>query len=207
MMIDLPPADPGIEFSIASRGISKGLAQTEGPQVLPKAHVRIGKLQIGGQWKNVSSASADGEAAAFVNASGVLAGFQLSAGASWKFQTGVRGPADSAALELSGAVSRSLGKLGTRLSLVYSPDDLGTTGRSLYGEAGLSLDLGASTRMSASVARRERTGSPDYVAFNGGVTRTLFKGVALDLRYHDTNRSGLGEPYHGRVVASARLSF
>lgn len=207
MMIDLPPADPGIEFSIASRGMSKGLSQTEGPQVLPKAFVRIGKLQIGGQWKNVTSDSADGEAAAFVNASGKLAGFELSAGATWKFQTRVSEPTDSAALELNGSISRTFGKVGTKVSLVYSPDDLGPTGRSFYGEGGLSLDLDKSTRISANVARRERTASPDYVAFNAGVTHTLFKGVALDLRYHDTDRSGLGEQYHGRFVALARLSF
>ena len=33
-MFDLPPPDPGIEFVVASRGMSKGIAQTDGPQAL-----------------------------------------------------------------------------------------------------------------------------------------------------------------------------
>ena len=68
-MFDLPPPDPGIEFVVASRGMSKGIAQTEGPQVVVKPFVQMGPVQLGAQWKNVSSAVAGGESAIFANAS------------------------------------------------------------------------------------------------------------------------------------------
>ncbi len=35
-MFDLPPPEPGIEIVVASRGMSKGVAQTEGPQLVVK---------------------------------------------------------------------------------------------------------------------------------------------------------------------------
>ena len=68
MPFDLPPPDPGFEISVASRGMSKGIAQTDGPQVIVRASARSGVLEAGGQWKNVSSDTAWGEAAIFVNA-------------------------------------------------------------------------------------------------------------------------------------------
>ena len=72
-MFDLPPPDPGIEVVIASRGISKGLAQTDGPQMLVRPEVAFGPVYIGGYAKNVTSATLDGEA-------GPVAGFRTSAG-------------------------------------------------------------------------------------------------------------------------------
>ena len=43
MIFDLPPPDPTLEISVASSGYSKGLAQTDGMQVLirPESGVRL----------------------------------------------------------------------------------------------------------------------------------------------------------------------
>jgi hypothetical protein len=43
MFFGLPPADPGIELTVASHGMSKGLGQTEGPQIVPRAFARFGR--------------------------------------------------------------------------------------------------------------------------------------------------------------------
>jgi len=93
-MLDFPPLDPGIEIVVASRGISKGIAQTEGPQLVARPFVQMGPVQLGSQWKNVSSAVAGGEAAVFANVAPKLGPFQLSMGDAYKFQTGVREPTD-----------------------------------------------------------------------------------------------------------------
>lgn len=206
-MWDLPPPDPGFEIVVASRGMSKGIAQTDGVQVIPKAFLQLGPVQVGGQWKNVSSPVADGEAAAFVNYAPKLGAFQLTLGAAYKFQTNVTGNPDDDSFEFTGAVSRKFGKVGLRAGAVYSPDDLGGARRSLYLEGGPSLDIRKTTRLSANIGRRSRRGGADYTSFNVGFSETLVKKLTVDLRYYDTAQSELGEVYRGRVVVSARLGL
>lgn len=206
-MIDLPSPNPGIEIVYASRGMSKGLAQTDGAQVVPKAFVQFGTVQIGGQWKNVTSSAAEGEAAAFAAFAPKIGGFQLSLGAAYKFQTAVHGKTDDDALEFSGSISRRFGKVGLRLGLVYSPDDFGSTRRSLFVDFGQSIDFDKSTRLSGTIGWRERVGSPDYTAFNAGVTRTLVRALSVDLRYFGTAQRRLGDAYKDRAVVSARFTF
>jgi hypothetical protein len=206
MPIDLPPPDPGIEIVVASRGMSKGIAQTDGPQLVAKSFVKSGDLQFGLQWKNVNSKSADGEAAAFVAGSKKLGSLQLSAGVAYKFQTGVRGRTDSTSWEFSAGANRKFGPVTARVNAVFSPDDLGSARRSLFVEAGPAVQLFKGWTASAALGHRSRQRGLDYTAFNIGVNRTL-RWLQLDLRYYDTNRSGVGEPFHERIVASAKLSF
>ena len=197
----------GFEIVVSSRGMSKGLAQTDGVQVIPKAYLQVGDVQVGGQWKNVTSPVADGEAAAFVNYTPKLGQWQLTFGAAYKFQTNVKAETDDDSLEFTAGASRKFGKVSVKGTAIYSPDDLGGARRSLYLEGGMSYDLDNDTRLSANVGRRTRDGGQDYTSFNAGVGRTLFKRLTLDLRYYDTAQSELGETYHGRVVFSGKLGW
>jgi hypothetical protein len=206
-MFDLPPPDPGIEFVIASRGMSKGIAQTEGAQALVRPFVRLGPVQLAAQWKNLSSQVAGGEASAIASVAPKIGQFQLNAGVAYKLQTGVRGPTDNKSWEFTGSVSRKFGRLGMRVAAIYSPDDLGSAERSLFVEAGPTLEIGKSTRISGAIGRRDRVNSDDYTAWNAGVARTMFKGMTLDARYYGTNQSDLGEFLEDRLVVSARMSF
>ena len=206
-MIDLPPLQPHIEISLASQGISKGVRQTEGPQLVVRPELGIGPMTIAGYWKNVDSANAEGEGGLSAGLRHSLGGFDFSVGAAWKFNTSVRGPYDGEAAEFVGTVSRRFGPVTARASLTYSPDELGSTGESFYWEGGATYALRSNTRISAAVSRRERDGGPDYTAFNVGVTQTLWRGISADLRYHDTGENELGEIYEGRVVASLRARF
>ena len=205
-MFDLPPLDPGIEFSVASQGMSKGILQSEGPQFIPRAYVQIGTVQVGGQWKNVTSPVAEGEGALFATWQRKFGVVQLTAGATFKFQTDVAEPTDDQALELNASAGSKWGKFGLRASAVYSPDDFGAAGRSLYVESGPSYDLTKTVRISASVGRRSRRGSLDYTSFNAGISKTVGP-IVVDARYFDTAQSELGKPYRGRIVVSGRLSF
>jgi hypothetical protein len=187
--------------------MSKGIEQADEPQVIPKAYLEVGDLQFGGQWKNVTSATANGEAAAFLNLSRKFGPLALTLGAAYKFQTGARPGTDSDSLEFSGAATRKFGKLTVRMSAIYSPDDLGGTKRSLYVEGGPSLDLSKTLRVSANLGHRSRQRNPDYTAMNIGVTKTMFRSFSIDLRYYQTNRSRLGDIYRRRAVISARWAF
>ena len=206
-MWDLPPPDPGIEFVVATRGMSKGVAQTEGPQLIVKPFVQLGLVQVGAQWKNVSSAVAGGEAAVFANVAPRLGKFQLNLGVSYKFQTGVKEPTDDRSWEFTSGVTRKFGKVSLRISAVYSPDDLGGAKRSIFVEGGPTVEIDKNTRISGAIGRRDRVSGDDYTAFNVGVTRTIFKGVTLDARFYGTNRSDISEFFEDRFVATARMGF
>lgn len=206
-MLDLPPLDPGIEVVVASRGMSKGIAQTEGPQVVAKSFLQLGPVQLGGQWKNVTSSVARGEAAAFINATHKIEQFQLNLGVFYKFQTGVSATTDDKSWEFTGGVSRKFGKVSLRASATYSPDDLGGAKRSIYLDGGPTLEIGKTTRLLATIGHRHRKDGDDYTSFSAGLSKTMFKGVSVDLRWYDTNRHELGENFDGRAVVSARLAF
>ena len=207
MPLDLPPADPGIEIVVASRGMSKGVVQSEGPQLIVKPFVKLGEIQLGAQWKNVTSPVAGGEAALFAALNKEVAKFQLSLQAAYKFQTGVKEPTDDRSWEFTGSVSRKFGKLSLRIGAIYSPDDLGSARQSLVIEGGPTWELDKTMRISAAIGHRERRDGDDYTAFNAGVAKTLFKGVTLDARFYGTNRNDLGINYKERVVVSARMAF
>ena len=205
-MFDLPPPDPGIEISIASRGMSKGISQTDGPQAIGKATVQFGDVQIGGQWKNITATVAEGEAQAFASWQHKFGRVQTSLGATFKLQTGVSSPTDDKAFEVNGSVAPKWGKAGLRVSAVYSPNDLGSTRQSLYLESGASYDLSKAIRLSANVGRRMRKESPDYTSFNAGLSMTL-KMLTLDARYFDTAQGEFGELYKERLVLTGRLAW
>ena len=205
-MFDLPPPDPAAEVLIATRGMSKGLAQTDGPQFLVRGELGFGVLYLGAYAKSVTSPTSDGEAAGLVGFRTKVAGFELSGSAALKRALAPVGKLDSTALEMNGGVSRKIGRVTPRISVTWSPNDLGSTTHTLFAEGGLGFAVDKSTSISAAVGRRERGGGPDYTAFNLGVARTFGK-LTLDARYYDTDKSGLGSPSKGRIVGSARLCF
>lgn len=207
MYLALPPPDPSIEVVVASRGYSKGLAQTDGPQLLVRGEAASGPLFLGAYWKNVTSPVLDGEAGVLVGARGSLSGFDLQGTAAYKHSTGIDGPTDGDAFEFVASASRHFGVATVRLAVTWSPDELGATGKSLYLEAGAGVEIGEGTTASANIGRRERAGGSDYTSFNLGLTQRLTPNVIAELRYYDTAQSALGDTYRGRLVASARLRF
>lgn len=206
-MFALPSPDPGIEITAFSQGMSKGLRQTDGVQILVRPEVAIGPAFVAGYYKNVTSPTADGEAAFLAGLRRRTAGFDLSASAAYKWNSGARLQADRDAFEFSLSASRRFGRITPRIGLTYSPDDLGGTRASLYAEAGVSVALFAGATASANVARRSRDGGPDYTAFNAGASYTITRNLSAELRYYDTAQSRLGVIYEPRLVASARLHF
>ena len=159
------------------------------------------------QYKNISSPTAAGESAFGIGWKGKAAGFDIGASVAWKRLIGLDGQVDPDSWEFVPSVSRKFGPLTAKLSLTYSPNDLGRTGESAWVETGASWKLDGKTSLVANVGRREREGGTDYTAFNAGVTRTLFKGITADLRYYDSARSELGGPFEGRVVGTLRARF
>jgi uncharacterized protein (TIGR02001 family) len=206
-MLDLPPPDPSLEIVIASQGMSKGLRQTEGVQLVVRPEVAFGHAYAGLLAKNVTSPVTDAEGQAFVGYRTHAGGFELNASIGYHHQLGVHGRTDADRFEFTASAARPIGPVTPRLAATYSPDDFGATRQSLYLEGGASVSVFPGASLSANLARRERGGAPDYTAFNAGVSYSFPRNVTLDLRYYDTTRSGLGEIYEPRVVGSVRLRF
>lgn len=205
-MFDLPPPVPVIEFNLATTGISKGLAQTDGPQLRVQGELAFGPIYVGAYAKNVDSSTSDGEAAALVGVRTEAAGLDLRMSAAWKRAIDPVPGSDVNALEVQASASRKMGRVTPRLSLTWSPDDVGGTGRTLFAETGASYRLANAFSASAAVGRRERTGGDDYTAWNAGLAWTPARPLTLDLRYYDTD-GGETFPYRARVVMSGRLKF
>jgi uncharacterized protein (TIGR02001 family) len=205
-MAFLPPPVPVIEFNLASTGMSKGIAQTKGPQALVRGELGFGALFVGAYVKNVSSSTTDGEAAALVGVRTKAAGLDLVASAAWKRAVDPAPGSDRNALEVSAAASRKIGRVTPRLSVVWSPDDLGGTRSTVFAEAGASYRFTPTLSASAAVGRRERQGGANYSAWNAGLTWDAWKHLTVDLRYYDTD-AGSAQPYRPRAVVSARARF
>lgn len=197
---------PSFEVVLASRGISKGLAQTTGPQFLARGELAFGDFYIGSYVKNVDSSSSNGEAAGLVGVRKKLGGFDFNLSAAWKRAISPTPGSDKNALEVSGSASRKMGRFTPRVSVVWSPDDLGGTKRTVFAEAGGSYSLAKQLALSAAIGRRERSGGPDYTAWNAGLAWTANKHLIFDARYYDTD-GGNAQPYRARGVVSARLKF
>jgi hypothetical protein len=205
MLLGLPPADPGFEFLAASHGMSEGLLQTEGPQVIPRATLRMGAVQVGAQWRNISSPIASGIAAFFVKWTRKRGRTQMELALFDRYRTGARGPVDRQAWEIDGAVRHSFGKVGLRVIGEYSPKEF-ETGQSSYVEGGANIEVAKGASLSANVGRRLRSGAPDYTTFNAGLTQVV-GGVSLDARLYGTNHSERGARYQTRLIVSARVTL
>jgi uncharacterized protein (TIGR02001 family) len=206
-MIDLPPPQPHFEFLLASEGMSKGLAQTEGGQALARLEVDAGGFLAGGQLKNITTPDAEAEAGLFLGYRGRLGRVEIAGTVSYKAWLWRHRPADAEAVEFNLAASRSWGRLTPRVAVSYSPDDLGTTGASLFLEAGITFRLVERLSISALAGRRERSAQPDYTAFGVGMTFSITRNFSADLRYYDSDRSALGRSYRERLVLALRARF
>jgi hypothetical protein len=206
-MLDLPPPDPSLEIVIASQGMSKGLRQTEGVQVIARGEVALGHAYAGLLVKNISSPVADAEAQAYLGYRARAAGFELNGSIGFHRQLGAGPAADGNRFEFQASVSRPIGAVTPRLSAVFSPDDFGATRRSLYVEGGASVAVFRGASLSVNLGRRERVGGPDYTSFNAGVSYAPTHWLNADLRYYDTAQSALGPIYEPRLIGSVRLRF
>ena len=206
MPFGLPPLDPAIELFVASHGMTQGLSQSDGPQIIPRAYLRMGQVQVGAFWRNIDSQVASGIGVLFARASVKRQSTQADFVVLYRTRTGARRPTVLHAWELDTTVRHSFGRVGVRVNAEYAPREF-ELGPSLFVEIGPTLRLAKGTNLFANLGRRERSGAPEYTAINFGISGAVGKKLVIDGRYYATDRSRLGPRYHGRLVFSARLSL
>lgn len=205
--MDLPPPHPAIEISVATRGMSKGTAQTEGPQIVVRPQLSLGGAFLMAYAKNVSSPSAGWETGAGVGARRHMATVDWTVSLTLKKLFGMPSGIDDDAIEVAISGARKFGSLGTQVTVYLSPDELGTSGSSLYGEASATLLVAPGLNALASLGVRKRAGGPNYTTMSAGISQALVPGVRAEVRYYDTTRKQLGEAYKGRLVAAVRVAL
>lgn len=203
----LPPSPPTIQVSVASRGISKGIEQTDGPQAVVQAELPVGPIYFAVSAKNVTSTTAKGKGGLTAGIRTKFAGLNLSASATWGIAISPVSGSDSQSLELAGSLARKFGNCKPQLSMIWSPDDLGSTQRSFFYEASAAYSVSSKTSIGAAVGRRERTGGLDYTEFNLGITHKLIPHITADLRYYGSDKHNLGYTYQPGLIASVRVKL
>lgn len=202
-----PPPDPGIEIVLATKGMSKGLSQTDDAQLVVRGELAFGSFFLGGLAKNLDAPNTEGELQFSAGGKTKLAGFDVTVSAAAKKWVDTTGHPDDVAAELNFTASRAFGKLTPRVQVIYSPDDLGSTTHSTFAEAGLGFKIHPKLQLSANLGRRERGNSPDYWAGNVGAAFTISRNFTAELRYYDTDKSNLDEPFERRLVGAIRAKF
>jgi hypothetical protein len=205
--MDLPPPVPAFHVELSSIGMSKGVAQTTGPQFLANGEIDVGSAYVGIYTKNIDSSSWNGEVGGVVGVRTTVRGFNLAVSALVKRELNATPGSDPTALELSASLGRRIGRFTPNMMVIWSPNDTGPTRQSYYVEANVDYALSPTVSIRSGVARHQQAGAIDYTAWNAGATWTPSKHFAFDARYYDTSGGDGTQPYRARLVVAGTLSF
>ena len=89
----------------------------------------------------------------------------------------------------------------------YVPDSYSGIDHSLYYEVNAAFSPTAKVSLSGAVGHQTFDGPGDYVTWNVGAAYALTDNLAVDLRYHDTDKHRFGKIYDSRVVLSLQATF
>lgn len=199
----------GLDVGVASQYTGKGLGKSN-EKVAPFAKAEVG---FGDGYASVFVSDAAGsqgfdmEIVSTVGWRSKAAGLDFDLGVVNRDLPGARAGVDDNFWEYQADASRKLGAVATRLRVNYSPDGFAATKQAWWVELQGTVAVAANTKVSAAVANRMADGGVDYNAWNVGAKHKLTDAFAVDLRWYDTDRHSVGEPYEGRLVAAATYSF
>jgi hypothetical protein len=197
---------PVLQVSIFSSGNTKGIAQTRDAQVIGRAELDAGDFYVAAYAKNVTAPTWDGEAAAIIGLRTKWEGFNLAASATLRQALDAKLGTDATEPEFAASIARPIGRVTPILSIIYTPDELGSSKESIYVEGGASYKISKTVTASAGIGRRQRVLAIDYTAWNAGFSWNPAKHFTVDARYWDTDGPNVW-PYKRRVVVSGIAKF
>lgn len=200
-----------VEFTagVASENVGKGLGKSEGePSVSGAVEVAQGDFYASFSASTVDMAQgADSELVSTIGYAPKIGAYSFDFSAMHKTLSGSAPGYDNRFMEYQADASRSLGPVGLRMRVNYSPDGSGGTGEAWWLELQGGVALDARSRATVAVGERITDGGTDYVAWNAGVKRKLTDELAVDVRWYDTDGHAFGERYEGRLVAALTLTL
>lgn len=203
----LPPAQPELEISVASNGMSKGISQTSGPQVVGRGKLDWGHITVAALAKNVTAENSDAEVQFSIGGSFAWAGTNVTGSVAYKRAITSIGDADDQAVELGLGASHPLDRLVARAQILVSPNDLGSAKGSIYAELGVDWPASPRLNVGGSIGRRERGNQVDYNFANLGISYALGRRFIAEVRGYATDKSGSGDRYKPRLVGTVRARF
>ena len=130
-----------------------------------------------------------------------------AASVEYSSSTGNEPLARTQTVKWSGPGAPTIGPASARLQVQYSPDSAGATEALTWVEGRLGWAFTPRLDGTVALGRREQDNSPDYTAWNAGVTYALTDALALDVRYYDTDAAEFGEQYEDGLVAELAYAF
>lgn len=198
-----------VQLGVASEYIGKGVGKSAGdPSVNGTVAVSQGAF-YGSVFASTAKLSqgSDAEIIAALGWRPKAAGFAFDLSVMNRDLPGTRAGVDANYWEYQADASRKFGPVATRLRVNYSPDGFAATREAWWVELQGAVAVGPRTRLSAAIGDRSTDGGADYTAWNLGLKQGLTEGLAVDLRWHDTDRHDLGANYDSRLVGALTFSF
>lgn len=204
-------ADPEFDgqVGVASEYIGKGIGKSAG-EIAWSGQFEVSQgdfhASVFASTAELSQGS-DAEIITTVGWAPEIAGFEVDLAVLNRDLPGTAAGVDSNYWEYQADVSRSVGPVSGRFRVNYTPDGFARTKEAWWVEAQAAYKISGKTKASAAVATRRAHGGADYAAWNVGVKQKLTDAVSLDLRWYDTDKHDLGEPYEGRLVGALTFAF
>jgi hypothetical protein len=154
----------------------------------------------------VTAPTWDGEAGAVLGVRTKLSSFNIAASATLRQAIDAKPGTDATVPEFAASVARPIGRFTPILSIIYTPDELGSSKESIYVEGGGSYKIAKTLTASAGIGRRQRVLAIDYTAWNAGIAWNPSKHFTFDARYWDTDGPSVW-PYKRRFVVSGIAKF
>ena len=202
---------PSVSFSVtgSTNYEWRGVSQSDNhAAVFATAQVDYGGFYAGAGTENVDFAGIDQEY-------DLWAGYALPLDKDVTLNVGVvrygyvDAPVDIDTLEVKGALSAKLGKLGLTGTVYHTWDYFGTTADATYFEASASYPLTDKLGLSGAFGHQTVNSLFDYNTWNLGASYEVIKGGKIDVRYHDTDDEGalFGNRGKARLVGSFTMAF
>lgn len=205
----LPDPEFSGQIGVATENVGKGLGKSDGEaSVSGSVAAALGDFyaELGGSTVDLSG-GADSEVVTTLGYAPEFGGFEFDFSAMHKVYTGTVSGYDNRFMEYQTDVSRDVGPVGVRLRVNYTPDGSGGTEEAWWIEAQGGVALDARTKATVAVGERITDTGAEYTAWNAGVKRKLTDGIALDVRWYDTDQHALGERYEDRLVGALTYAF
>ncbi len=133
--------------------------------------------------------------------------YGIDASAYYKYSTGMPAGRDRDMFEYRLDITRRQGRASVRVRIDYTPDVQGRPDAAWWVEGQGGWRISPRATISGAMGRRALTGGRDFNSWNMGVSWLLAPGVTADLRWYDTDASGLGRNHQARPMAAIIANF
>ena len=194
-------------LGVTSDYVFRGYSQTtEDPAIFGGVDVTAGSFYAGAWASNVDFGDdTDAEVDIYGGYRTETAGFAVDVGVVGYLYVSAPTGADYDYAEFKAAASRAFGPVTLGAAVYWSPDFFGADEEATYVEANAAFSPADKWTVSGAVGHQALDVNADYATWNAGVAYAFSDNVAIDLRYHDTDVTGLLSD--DRVVAALKFLF